>query len=626
MASFGQSAFSANDLRNNHTVKVVEHARKQQFAVYVDFYETITLPPHPADSTRTTSKRPLNDVTNTANNDVASKRRRERPPGSKNDQRTSSVNALALYNPTLSESVVVRSRQEIRRSARLASRAPLFSQSLPQEENDDHDFDELFPIRPYADLAGHESDQKFEHASNRDNDEKKKSRLLNRKSKRTYAREIVRQRVRVRRSDLRTRRDDRNLNPDYMAARKKNVVFDKHVLPKLQNEHNNNVCPFCDAYQYDEKCHSKLFDDKYWHCCANDKISPDMMTSEADPDAVAKLPDDPEKNATLQRDVDLKYLNHLLYEMRSTNDPNSPKRLSRRCKKFQKMTITFNNVLSFTSENAKIDELHSVWTTFRIMRSIHHMLSALLADPDDRRRFCQIYSFDSSQEILLERLAHDEQLSEKKLHELQSLMTKYNPYVQSFKSCDDRLKNDDSETKIVLKQHDPKRMLKETHNKPISEKVAVVLSVPEMSNPDKPIERDIVMQIYDDDLIRVPYWHFCYMALRYPLLFPCEEQSWMSTISLLDHENSRDLRARKAPPDATPKSIQKHDLEFDDDEDEKSARDQDEKNDDSDARVGRKESKRVTQREFYSYIIQIRRFLHFSHRSTIPISINFLMT
>ena len=139
------------------------------------------------------------------------------------------------------------------------------------------------------------------------------------------------------------------------------------------------------------------------------------------------------------------------------------------------------------------------------MKSIHHMLNVFFVDSDDRRRFCQIYSFDSSQKILLKRLIHDEQLSEKKLHELQNLMIKYNSYVQSFKSCDDRLKNDDFEIKIVLKQHDFKRMLKNTHNKLIFEKIVVVLSVFEMFDSNKSIEKNIVMQIYDDDLIRMFY-------------------------------------------------------------------------------------------------------------------------
>ena len=100
----------------------------------------------------------------------------------------------------------------------------------------------------------------------------------------------------------------------------------------------------------------------------------------------------------------------------------------------------------------------------------------------------------------------------------------------------------------------------------------------------------------------------------------------MFTIFFFDHENSRDLRVRKIFSDATFKFIQKHDLKFDDDENEKLARDQNEKNDDNDTRIEKKKSKRVIQKKFYSYIIQIRRFLHFSHRNTIFISINFLLT
>ena len=139
------------------------------------------------------------------------------------------------------------------------------------------------------------------------------------------------------------------------------------------------------------------------------------------------------------------------------------------------------------------------------MKSIHYMLNVFFVDSDDRRRFCQIYSFDSSQKILLKRLTHDKQLFEKKFHQLQKLMIKYNSYVQSFKNCDDRLKNDDFEIKIVLKQHDFKRMLKNTHNKFIFDEIVVVLSVFEMFDSNKSIEKNIVMQIYDDDFIRVFY-------------------------------------------------------------------------------------------------------------------------
>ena len=85
-----------------------------------------------------------------------------------------------------------------------------------------------------------------------------------------------------------------------------------------------------------------------------------MMTSETDSEAVAKLLDDFEKNAALQRDQNFKYLDDFMWQLKSTNDFTSRQRLIRRCKKFQKMIIIFNNVLSFISENAKMNELHSV--------------------------------------------------------------------------------------------------------------------------------------------------------------------------------------------------------------------------------------------------------------------------
>ena len=173
MISFDQSAFFANDFRNNHTVKIVEHVRKQQFVVYVNFYEIITLSSHFANFTRTTFKRFFNDVINIANNDVASKKRRERSSKSKNDQRTFSINVFVFYNFTFFEFVVVRFRQKIRRFARFANRVSFFSQFLFQKKNDDHDFDEFFFIRSYANFVDHKSNQKFEHVSNRNNDKKK---------------------------------------------------------------------------------------------------------------------------------------------------------------------------------------------------------------------------------------------------------------------------------------------------------------------------------------------------------------------------------------------------------------------------------------------------------------------
>ena len=55
-----------------------------------------------------------------------------------------------------------------------------------------------------------------------------------------------------------------------------------------------------------------------------------------------------------------------------------------------------------------------------------------------------------------------------------------------------------------------------------------------------------------------------------------------------DYENNRNFRVRKIFFDAIFRSIQKHDQKFDDDENEKFARNQNEKNDDNDVRIEKK--------------------------------------
>ena len=102
------------------------------------------------------------------------------------------------------------------------------------------------------------------------------------------------------------------------------------------------------------------------------------MTSEADFETVAKLPDGLKKDAALRRDDDLRYLNNLMWEVETSElGLRFFKRRAKRSKGFQEMLIIYNNVLSFCSEGAKMDEKHSSWAAFRIMGSVHHVLSAL---------------------------------------------------------------------------------------------------------------------------------------------------------------------------------------------------------------------------------------------------------
>ena len=102
----------------------------------------------------------------------------------------------------------------------------------------------------------------------------------------------------------------------------------------------------------------------------------------------------------------------------------------------------------------------------------------------------------------------------------------------------------------------------------------------------------------------------------------------MNNISLQSHENSIRLLVRKFETARFDETflVYDHDLKYNVDENSEREIKNDEKNDDNDASCEKKKSKRVIQKKLYRYMFQIRRFLHFSHRSTISISINFLFT
>ena len=136
---------------------------------------------------------------------------------------------------------------------------------------------------------------------------------------------------------------------------------------------------------------------------------------------------------------------------------------------------------------------------------MYHKLSFVFADSDDYEHFCQIYQIDVSQKKLKRRLMHDEKFDVNVLKTFQRLIKDHNSYAKIFKSCDQRLKKDDFEAQMILKQHDSKRMIKNIHNKFTFIEVAEIFSMFDIFNLNKFVERDLLIQITDDDLIRVFY-------------------------------------------------------------------------------------------------------------------------
>ena len=198
----------------------------------------------------------------------------------------------------------------------------------------------------------------------------------------------------------------------------------------------------------------------------------------------------------------------------------------------------------------------------------------------------------------------DNVLNRQTLRQLQRLMRKINFYVQAYKVVDQRILNfEHSLVEFQLKQHDLNRQRKDTHNKFIFHEVATVMILLDNDVFDRAIERDILIQSINDDFLRVLYWQSCYMILRYSLIFSYEEQSWMKLLSLLEHEDNNDLLARRVKSND---DIDHHES-FETNESKSNNLDEsDDKN--SDVSCDKNDFKRVTQKEFYRYWMQINRF------------------
>ena len=231
---------------------------------------------------------------------------------------------------------------------------------------------------------------------------------------------------------------------------------------------------------------------------------------------------------------------------------------------FMNNITSYNNALSFTSEGTDNTDRRMGWSTYRIQGSMYHMMGSLSPERGVRPAFCQIYTIDRATQQWEERLhlnqeSFDNNLRPDVLRMLQQLLADLNPYAVAFKDCATRLRDMDHDphTRMHIHQNDPARRTRGTHNKPTSNEIASVIVAPEEGHTTK--DRDIIVETIGGSFFRVPYWHSCYFAVRYPLLFPFGEQSWHDRLPLRGH-NALPTNHLLAGRESHPGVIQNHGL------------------------------------------------------------------
>ena len=130
---------------------------------------------------------------------------------------------------------------------------------------------------------------------------------------------------------------------------------------------------------------------------------------------------------------------------------------------------------------------------------------------------------------------------------------------------------------------------------------------------DQIIKRNILIQSIHDDMISIFFWKFCYMFLRYFLIYLYDEQNWNKLISFRDHNVSKDFLARRLEQN----QIEKHDIEFENDDefefveiaDLNAKKKNENENDEIDC--DKRRFTRVIQKKFYRYQLQISHLLYY---------------
>ncbi|KAH9605570.1 hypothetical protein KSS87_016782 [Heliosperma pusillum] len=186
-------------------------------------------------------------------------------------------------------------------------------------------------------------------------------------------------------------------------------------------------------------------------------------------------------------------------------------------------------MFSFTSMGGKID--HSINQgrgpyTFRMGGQNVHRIGSLLSSPQTTPKFCQLYIYDTEEEIRNRKKAispnNPERLNDELTRLLKDMVDENNVLAQTFRMARDRLCADidcDVSIRLISKRDTDGR----TYNRPTTSEVAGLIEGDIGPNMEK---RDIIVQKENGRLQRISELQPLYTPLQYPLLFPFGEDGY----------------------------------------------------------------------------------------------------
>ncbi|XP_071718818.1 uncharacterized protein [Rutidosis leptorrhynchoides] len=204
-------------------------------------------------------------------------------------------------------------------------------------------------------------------------------------------------------------------------------------------------------------------------------------------------------------------------------------------KNFMENIRRYNMIFSFTSIGGKID--HSINNgngpyVYRMQGQNYHLVGSLLPEPGQDPRFCQLYIYDTGNEVdnrinsygngSSKSTSNQNSLLPNTVHRLKGLLDHVNPLVKKFRMARDRLDMDEDEP-IQIKLIGSRAQDGRTYNLPTANEVAAIIIGDIDGSCDK---RDIVLDHRRKGLRRISELQPSYLALQYPLLFPYAQDGY----------------------------------------------------------------------------------------------------
>ncbi|XP_056685561.1 uncharacterized protein [Spinacia oleracea] len=190
---------------------------------------------------------------------------------------------------------------------------------------------------------------------------------------------------------------------------------------------------------------------------------------------------------------------------------------------FRQNIRKYNHVFSFTSMGVHLDDelanaRQGVYT-FRAQGSIYHRIGGFLPlNEGDRPRFLQLYIYDTEHENE-NRAAENSSLRLDVIDRIKNILNAHNPFVHNLRHLTQR--SDLSDYKFVIKEQP---INKHQYSMPTASQVAaVVVGGDDISNLK---DRDIMVESVTGQLSYIKDTAGYYDPLQYPLLFPYGSYGW----------------------------------------------------------------------------------------------------